>query len=97
MYVKQKLDCQTHQREMTRIPVLDLCSHCHESLLHISGIFCTGLQEWDAYLISKSLKIENTNSLDQDLQIDTFCVPETNISNEIAEKTTKNHLKPLQR
>jgi hypothetical protein len=66
MYVKQKLDSQTHQREMTRIPVLDLCSHCHESLLHISGIFGAGLQEWDAYLISKSLNIENTNSLDQD-------------------------------
>jgi len=66
MYVKQKLASQTHQQEVTKIPVLDLCSHCHESLLHISGIFCAGLQEWDADLISKSLKIENSNSLNQD-------------------------------
>ena len=36
-------------------PVLDFTSHGHESLLHISGILGTGLQEWDANLISKGL------------------------------------------
>jgi len=36
-------------------PVLDLASHCHESLLHIRGILGTGLKDWDANLISKSL------------------------------------------
>jgi hypothetical protein len=78
---------------MTRIPVLDLCSHRHESLLHISGIFCAGLQEWDAYLISESLKTEKIpTAWTKILQIDTSCVPETNISNEIAEKTTKKTL-----
>ena len=30
---------------------------CDDSLLHIGGIFGTGLQEWDANLVSKSLHI----------------------------------------
>ena len=36
-------------------PVLDFTSHGHESLLHISGILGTSLQEWNANLISKGL------------------------------------------
>jgi len=36
-------------------PVLDLASHCHESLLHVRGILGTGLKEWDANFISKGL------------------------------------------
>jgi hypothetical protein len=49
---------------MERIPVLNFCSHGHESLLYISSIFGTGLQEWDAYLISKSLKFIMQNKID---------------------------------
>lgn len=36
-------------------PVLDFTSHCHECLLHISGILGTGLKEGNANLISKGL------------------------------------------
>jgi hypothetical protein len=42
-------------RTKLRVPVLDLCSHSHESLLNISGIFCTCLHERDPNFISKSL------------------------------------------
>ena len=37
-------------------PVLDFTSHGHESLLNISSILGTGLQEWDADLVSKGLR-----------------------------------------
>lgn len=40
---------------MKSTPVLDFTSHGHESLLHIGGILGTGLQEWDANLVSKGL------------------------------------------
>lgn len=43
-------------REHRNIPILNFTSHGHESLLHISGVLGTGLQEWDADLISKSLR-----------------------------------------
>ncbi len=45
----------TKHKKCQEIPVLNLCCHCHESLLHINCIFGTGLQEWDANFISKSL------------------------------------------
>jgi len=38
-------------------PVLNLGGHCHEGLLHIGGILRTRLQEGDADLVSKRLKI----------------------------------------
>lgn len=41
--------------EMLAIPVLDGCSHSHEGLLDIDGVFRTRLHEWDAHLISKRL------------------------------------------
>lgn len=56
------------------IPVLDLTSHGHKSLLHISGILGTGLQEWDANLVSKSLckfKTFDGSIKGQILQLDT--------------------------
>jgi hypothetical protein len=40
---------------MLAIPVLDGCSHSHEGLLDIDGVFRTRLHEWDAHLISKRL------------------------------------------
>lgn len=36
-------------------PILDGCSHSHEGLLHVDGVFGTRLHEWDAHLISKRL------------------------------------------
>jgi hypothetical protein len=48
---------------LTCHPVLNFCSHGHESLFYISSIFGTGLQEWDAYLISKSLSSLVVNNL----------------------------------
>lgn len=37
------------------LPVLDFGCHRHESLLHISSIFCTGLHKGDANFIRKCL------------------------------------------
>lgn len=37
-------------------PVLDLCCHGHERLLHIGGILSTGLKEGDAQLIRECLQ-----------------------------------------
>ena len=39
----------------SKAPVLNLASHGHEGLLHIGGILCTGLKEWDINLISECL------------------------------------------
>lgn len=44
----------------TSTPVLDFTSHGHEGLLHIGGILSTGLQEWDANLISKGLRLTSS-------------------------------------
>lgn len=38
-----------------KVPSLDISRHGHESLLNVSRIFGTGLHEWDANFISKSL------------------------------------------
>ena len=37
--------------------ILDLCSHCHESLFHIRRVLSTRLQEGDAQLVCIFLKI----------------------------------------
>ncbi len=42
----------------TDAPVLDLGGHGHEGLLNIGGILCTGLQEGNPNLISKSLQVQ---------------------------------------
>lgn len=49
-------------------PVLDLASHCHESLLHIRGILGTGLKEWDANLVSKSLYAKSAIAKAQEMR-----------------------------
>lgn len=43
------------QSRLTRHPVFDLSSHCHESLLHIRGILCTRFQKGNSNLVSEGL------------------------------------------
>lgn len=61
------LQCSPKQRRYTeKLPVLNVCSHCHKSLFYISGIFCTCFHERNANFIRKCLlkpKVNKERSL----------------------------------